>query len=343
MRVSIALLPLCLIWASGCSTTFTTLNIDQRTTRVRVTSDTPGAEVLLDGKTVGQTPADLEVKFQKKAERIHSGKYKAGWAVLGAGLALVAGGLAMTAGGVTIAESGESEDDDGRVVGGQIMAVFGVGIGLTGLASLGIGGVAVATSEASRERTVVQPATTVLEVRLPGGKRRSRRFAMSPAWPRPRLAEVGRMHLFDRRVTVRGCKIQLTPEAGVEITVATSQRRPASSSLDLPCQVRRLTPLVGLYSHTGRPLFLTRFALRLGLKGRWRKGKLALPLMLKSADRQVRRKLIVEAKKVWKGPQVKAVVGLDAAKTSVQYGPDSPTADAASTESPPGEPASPQK
>ena len=341
-----ALLPLCLIWASGCSTTFTTLNIDQRTVRVQVTSETPGAVVLLDGKTVGQTPAEVEVRFQQKAERINSGKYKAGWAVLGAGLAQVAVAVAMTAGGVAIAEKGGSEDDDGKVAGGQILAVFGVGLGLAGLASLGIGGIAVATSEASRERTVVQPATTVLEVRLPGGKRRSRRFAMSPAWPGPRLAEVGRMHVFDRRMTVRDCKIQLTPGTGVEVTVAAPGDRTASpgvAALDLPCQVRRLNPLVGLYSPTGRPLFSARFALRLGLEGPWRQGKLTLPLMLKSSGRQVRRELVLEATRAWKGPQIKALVGMDGAKITVQYGLEMPPADAASTEPPPGVPASPQK
>lgn len=317
------LLPLFLVGAQGCSTTFTTLNLDRRVLSVRVTSETPGAEVLHDGKIVGQTPAEVEIRFQSKAERIHSGKHKAGWAVLGAGLGMLAGGVAMTAGGVVIAQDGGAENDDGKVAGGYVMGAFGVGISLTGLASLGIGGIALGTSDATRERTVVEPATTVLEVRLPGGKRRSRRFSMSPAWPRPRLDEVGRMHVFDRRLTVRDCSIRISPVAGVGVSLAAAgpvSTGGGAAPLELPCQVRRLTPIVGYYSRKGRPLFQTRFALRLGKKGRWHKGKLRVKLTLKAMDRQLSRTLELEAKRAWDGALMNAAPGLDEAKIGVQYG-----------------------
>lgn len=317
------LLPLCLIGAQGCSTTFTTLNLDRRVLRVRVTSETPGAEVLHDGKIVGQTPADVEIRYQTKAERIHSGKYKAGWAVLGAGLGMLAGGVAMTAGGAAVAKDGGAEDDDGKVAGGYVLGAFGVGIGLTGLASMGIGSVAIGTSDATRERTVVEPATTVLEVRLPGCKRRSRRFSMSPAWPRPRLTEVGRMHVFDRRLAIRDGRIRISPGIGVEISLATPGAESTGGGaepLSLPCQVRRLTPVVGFYSRKGRPLFQTRFALRLGQKGRWHKGKLRLKVTLKATDRQLSRALVVQAKQAWGGAQISATVGLEAADEPIHYG-----------------------
>lgn len=317
-RATCGVLALCLLAAfPGCSTTFTTLNVDRKVHRLRITSETPGAVVLLDGKTVGQTPTEVAIPYQLKAERIHSGKYKAGWAILGAGLGMVAAGVAMTGGGVAISQDGRSEDDGGKEAGGVVLAVFGVGIGLTGLASLGIGTIALATSDATRERTVVEPATTVLEVRLPGGKRISRRFAMSPAWPRPRLGEVGRVHVFDRRLALRDCEIHVTGGPGARVGLAAPGKRqagPTSERLALPCQVRRLAPLAGFYSPTGRALFTSRFALRLGKKGPWHEGKLTLSLMLKTGGKRTRRGVTLQAREAWDGQQISASVGTDKAK-----------------------------
>ncbi len=330
------------LWSSGCATTFTTLDIDKRVVRLQVTSDTPEAVVLLNGQTVGQTPTEVVVKFHKKAELIRSGKYRAGWAVLGAGLAMVATGVAMTGGGVDLARTGELDDDDGMVGGGVTLAVFGVGLGLTGLASMGVGSVALATSESSRERTVVQPATAVLEVKLPGRKRRRVRFSMSPAWPPPRLEQTSRVHVFDRRRAVRGCTLRVLPEDGVEVMLAGPQLSgTAETPLDVPCQVRRLTPLVGLYDRAGRPLFKTRYALQLGKKIRWREGKLEVPLTLKKGDREVQRVLVLEPRKAWEGPQVTSAVGMEKAEPTVQYGRHEQGADAAPPKPPPGAPASP--
>ncbi len=293
-----------LLLAGGCSTTFTTLSLDQRVLRVKVTSETPGAVVLLDGKTVGQTPAEVSVPFQRKAERINSGKYKAGWAVLGAGLGMLAGGVAMTAGGAAMVRDGGLDDDGGKEAGGYVLAAFGVGLGLAGLASMGIGGVNIATSEASRERTVVEPATAVIAVRW-AGKRRSVRFSMSPAWPRPRLVEVGRIHVFDSRAAVRQCTVLVTVGEAAAVALAGKDPAPPGQPLQLPCQVRRLTPLIGKYDRKGRPLFTALYAMRLGKKGGWL-GALKVTLVVTEGGNKVQRTLVLEARKAWDGPRMRA-------------------------------------
>lgn len=303
---------LCASLAGGCSTTFTTLSLDRRVLRLQVTSETPGAVVLLDGKTVGQTPAEVKVPFMRKAEQIHSGKYKAGWAVLGAGLAMVASGVAMTAGGATLVRDAGPEDDSGKEAGGYVLAVFGVGLNLAGLASMGVGAVNVATSESSRERTVVEPPTAVVEVRA-AGKKRSVRFSMSPAWPRPRLVEVGRIHVFDKRAAIRGCTVHVTAAEGETVALdgkGAAATTPPGQPLALPCEVRRLTPLVGHYDRKGKPLFTALYALRQGKRGGWL-GALKVPVVVTAGGKQVRKTLILEARKAWDGPQMRAQVQPD--------------------------------
>lgn len=305
---------LLLLYGAGCSSTFTTLRADKRTMLVKVTSQTPGAEVLLQGKTVGYTPLDLAVPYTQRQEHISSGKRKTGWWALAGGLlATAAGGAGAGYGGHLVAESPEGEVDGGGVA----LVVVGSSVALFGLVTSWIGFSAVVTSQAELERTLVEPARIDLGVVLPQGDRRATRLSLSDRWQRPRLSEISRLHFFDGRLQHRGCSLRLTSAQGqVQVLLRLPKGPPVAlgtTPLDLSCKLRLRTPLVGIYDRAGRSTFTPRHTITIAGQGAGssRTGhRLKLPVLVVAGQQRHQTTMLLDADKAWKLPQLQATVDL---------------------------------
>lgn len=319
--LAVALLAL-LLCAAGCSSTFTTLSSQQRFAQLRVTSQTPGAEVLLNGKNAGYTPLLLRIPYTARTERVSSGKRKTGWWVLAGGLlATAAGGVGAGHGGHLVAQSPAGEVDGGGVA----LVVLGSSMALFGLVTSWIGFSAVLTSQAVVERDLVQPARVTVGAVLPQGHRRSQRMSLSPRWPRPRVAETSRLHFFDGRLQRRPCRLRLTATAGpVQVLLRLPKGPPVSlgqTPLELSCKVRLRTPLVGLYDRAGEPRFSSRHSITVSGQGAGssRTGqRLKLPLLLVSGTKRQQRTMLLDASRAWNLPAMQAAV--DTGEIQVSYG-----------------------
>lgn len=296
---------------AGCAPA---LQQKQRARALMVTSDTPGARVLLDHEEVGRTPATVKIRYVEVLERITERPSMGPWyrkvpwylGLLG-GVALVGGGGALTVLGVTYA-------DDMQPGVAQLLVSTGIVAAVSGITAAGWGVYRVVKEDDVVERQSTRPVGVTVSVGLPGGGLVHTRISLGEDGPSPRLEEVGRLHLFEGLERIQSCRIRIsTTPAGVKVVVPRADDQPlllGVTPLELSCRVRRRTPAVGLHSRSGRRLYRPSYALqitdpRLGGHGTpWRSGRPRLPLLVETGELRVPLMVILSAAKVWQGPRV---------------------------------------
>lgn len=307
----------------------------KRTRTLMVTSDRPGARVLLDGEDVGRTPAVVKIRYvdgvERTIERPDVGPWfrRMPWYVgLFGGLALAGGGGALTAVAVTYADDMQPAVANVLVSTGIVAAISGV----TG----SVWGIYRAVKEDDVvERRFTRPEAVTLTVRHPGGAQVETRLSLEEDGPRPRLQDVGRLHVFQQLERMRPCRIRIsTAPPGVTVVVPRAGDSPlllGVTPLELSCRVRRRTPAVGLHSRAGHRLFRPSHALQItdprlgGHDTPWRSGRPRLPLLVETGALRVPLMVILSAARAWQGPHIdisgRVVLGRSArVEADVSYG-----------------------
>ncbi len=282
-----------------------------------VTSDTPGARVLLDHEEVGRTPATVKIKYIEGVEWISERPSIGPWyrkvpwyvALLG-GVALVGGGGALTVLGVTYA-------DDMQPGVAQVLVSTGIVAAVSGITGAGWGIYRVVKEDDMVERQFTKPEGVTVSVGLPAGGMVHTRISLGGedyGGTDPRLEKVGRLHLFEGRERVQPCRVRIsTAPSGMRVVVPRAGDSPlllGLTPLQLSCRLRRRTPAVGLHSRSGRRLYRPTHALkitdsRLGGHGTpWITGQPRLPLLVETGALRVPLMVILSASRAWQGPNI---------------------------------------
>jgi len=332
------LMVVALIVAGGCGAPLPSVQRVPRMRSLKVTSETPGARVLLEDRDMGRTPLKVEISYIEGVERIHGRRSGKGtwhrhlpWYVgVFGGLALAGGGVTMTV--LAVEYSDELGGDyEGSPTAPGIMMVAGILAAISGLTGTSWGIWRATQKDPVSERHFSEPAAATLSVMRPDGQQVHARLSLHAGGPRPRLTRVGRMHVFDQQQTTRRCRLRISTPDEAELLLLRHSGQPISlgkTPLELACLVRRRAPRIGYYSRAGHPLFRLSHDLQLtgqqfqGSGSPWWEGELSLPLILRRGDGQATWKVVLSASKAWRGPMIHAVGRPDASgpiKADLKY------------------------
>jgi len=181
---------------SGCRTTRTVVGTSTRTAHFLVTSEPAGAEVKVNGRPMGRTPAKISLSYQEIQEEVQYGDRKnAKWALVSGLASLVGGGILLGVGLGT----GDWGNPYASNTGPLTASILGGTVLFYALIGTIYGGVALSVSRPPELITVTDPGVLDVQLKLPDGERPTARIeSRVPNFYQTEIFRLERLHYSDR-------------------------------------------------------------------------------------------------------------------------------------------------